>query len=69
MEWLDSVDPDQTAPSGSVWSGSTLFSQTCLFLNFQIITVFEGYFNVFIELFFRFSFPGYSNDVCTVCWV
>ena len=26
----NSVDPDQTAPWGAVWSGSTLFAQTCL---------------------------------------
>ena len=26
----NSVDPDQTAPLGAVWSGSALFSQTCL---------------------------------------
>ena len=26
----NSVDPDQTAPLGAVWSGSTLFAQTCL---------------------------------------
>ena len=26
----DSVDPDQTAPLGAVWSGSALFAQTCL---------------------------------------
>ena len=26
----NSVDPDQTAPVGAVWSGSTLFAQTCL---------------------------------------
>ena len=25
-----SVDPDQTAPVGAVWSGSALFAQTCL---------------------------------------
>ena len=25
----NSVDPDQTAPLGAVWSGSTLFAQTC----------------------------------------
>ena len=24
----NSVDPDQTAPSGAVWSGSALFAQT-----------------------------------------
>ena len=24
------VDPDQTAPLGALWSGSTLFAQTCL---------------------------------------
>ena len=26
----NSADPDQTAPLGTVWSGSTLFAQTCL---------------------------------------
>ena len=26
----NSVDPDQTAPLGAVWSGSALFSQTYL---------------------------------------
>ena len=26
----NSVDPDQTAPLGAVWSGSTLFAQSCL---------------------------------------
>ena len=26
----NSVDPDQTAPLGAVWSGSTMFAQTCL---------------------------------------
>ena len=24
--WANSVDPDQTAPIGAVWSGSTLFA-------------------------------------------
>ena len=26
----NSVDPDQTAPLGAVWSESTMFPQTCL---------------------------------------
>ena len=26
----NSVDPDQTAPLGAVWSGSPLFAQACL---------------------------------------
>ena len=26
----NSVDPDQTAPLGAVWSGSALFAQSCL---------------------------------------
>ena len=34
-----SLDPDQNAPSGAVWSGSTLFAQTCL--SIRIITVNE----------------------------
>ena len=25
----NSVDPDQTAPVGAVWSGAALFAQTC----------------------------------------
>ena len=29
-EMANSVDPDQTAPVGAVWSGSALFTQTCL---------------------------------------
>ena len=29
----NSVDPEQTAPLGVVWSGSALFSQTCLSKN------------------------------------
>ena len=29
----NSVDPDQTAPSAAVWSGSTLFAETCLYKN------------------------------------
>ena len=31
----NSVDPDQTAPLGAVWSGSTLFAQICLSENLQ----------------------------------
>ena len=29
----NSVDPDQTAPLGAVWSGFALFAQTYLFEN------------------------------------
>ena len=29
-EIANSVDPDQTAPLGAVWSGSALFAQICL---------------------------------------
>ena len=29
----NNVDPDQSAHSGAVWSGSTLFAQTCLSKN------------------------------------
>ena len=34
-----SVDPDQTAPLGAVWSGSALFAQAYLSENLRIITV------------------------------
>ena len=33
----NSVDPDQTAPLGEVWSGSALFAQTCLSENLGIL--------------------------------
>ena len=32
-EIANSVDPDQTAPLGAVWSGSALFAQTCPYEN------------------------------------
>ena len=31
----NSVDPDQTAPPGAVWSGSALFAQTYLSENLE----------------------------------
>ena len=34
----NSVDPDQTAPLGAVWSGSALFAQTYLSENLGYIT-------------------------------
>ena len=34
----NSVDPDQTAPLGAVWSGSALFAQTCLSDHYGIPT-------------------------------
>ena len=33
----NSADPDQTAPLGAVWSGSTLFAQTYLSENLGTI--------------------------------
>ena len=36
----NSVDPDQTAPLGAVWSGSSLFAQTCLSENLGILQYF-----------------------------
>ena len=33
----NSVDPDQTPSVGAVWSGSTLFDQTCLSENLEKI--------------------------------
>ena len=37
----NSVDPDQTAPLGAVWSGSTLFAQTCLSESLGTLRYFE----------------------------
>ena len=33
----NSVDPDQTAPLGAVWSGSALFARTCLSENIMVL--------------------------------
>ena len=38
----NSVDPDQTAPLGTVWSGSTLFAQTYLSENLETIRQLSG---------------------------
>ena len=35
--WANSADPDQTAPRGAVWSGSTLFA--ILSASFGLITL------------------------------
>ena len=37
----NSIDPDQTAPLGAVWSGSALFAQTCLYENYGIYYFFK----------------------------
>ena len=37
----NSVDPDQTAPLGAVWSGSILFAQTYLSENLGSLSVTE----------------------------
>ena len=39
-EIANSVDPDQTAPLGAVWSGSALFAQAYLSEKLRIIAVF-----------------------------
>ena len=33
----NSVNPDQTAPRGAVWSGSALFAQICLSENLRYL--------------------------------
>ena len=51
----NSVDPDQTAPLGAVWSGSALFAQTFLSENLgslrYFITVLNTSSNPFTTLF------------------
>ena len=40
----NSVDPDQTAPEGAVWSGSTLFAETYLSQYLEVLQEVEtGY--------------------------
>ena len=47
----NSVDPDQTAPLGAVWSGSTLFAQAYLSENLGSLR----YYAVFLLLLCFFS--------------
>ena len=39
--WANSADPDQTAPRGAVWSGSTLFA--ILSASFGLITLWQSH--------------------------
>ena len=39
--WANSVDPDQTAPKGAVWSGSTLFA--IVSASFERITLWQSH--------------------------
>ena len=49
----NSVDPDQTAPLGAVWSGSALFAQTCLSENLGKLR----YFSFLCHDFFKITEP------------
>ena len=40
----NSVDPDQTAPSGAVWSGSALFA--CVILSETLVFEFLGLYHI-----------------------
>ena len=43
----NSVDPDQTAPLGAVWSGSALFAQTYLSENLGSLQYFISLTSIF----------------------
>ena len=45
----NSVDPDQTAPLGAVWSGSALFAQTCLSENLGTLRYFGTFFSIALK--------------------
>ena len=48
----NSVDPDQTAPLGAVWSGSALFAQTYLSENLGSLKkdLIEHHFGIIMEI-------------------
>ena len=55
----NNVDPDQTAPSGAVWSGSALFAYAIL--SDSLVYKILGYlpYSLFIEgMLLVFLFPG-----------
>ena len=65
----NSVDPDQTAPLGAVWSGSTLFAQACLSENLGSLWYNNKLFigsEIFCEyLFYPFLFSVKYKDFKT----
>ena len=52
----NSVDPDQTAPLGAVWSGSALFAQTSLSENLGSLRYFE-------------TVAGYTQEETFLSWL
>ena len=67
-----SVDPDQTAPLGAVWSGSTLFAQTCLSKNLEKTTVsfstHTGIFVFFLLFFNKVFATDFDTDHMAMIW-
>ena len=60
----NSVDPDQTAPLGAVWSGSALFAQACLSENLETLRYSPGssFFSFCLrELQWKFQSEGMQN--------
>ena len=60
------VEPDQTAPSGAVCSGSTLFALTCLSQSVGHLTHKSGVLGSISGLatYFRFSFRFFKKGSC-----
>ena len=54
----NSVDPDQTAPLGAVWSGSALFAQTCLSENLGKLLITATFWLPEFFQIFTVYFPG-----------
>ena len=46
----NSVDPDQTAPLGAVWSGSALFAKTCLPVNLGSLRYVQFYLLLYLNV-------------------
>ena len=71
------VDPDQnqTPPLEAVWSGSTLFAQTCLSENLGTLRYIKRYiFKIYYSNFakhhnFNKSTCHYFSDMVHVCWL
>ena len=56
-DWMaNSVDPNQTVALWSVWSGSTLFAQTCLSENLVSL----WYLNIYSKKTSDSDFVGYN---------
>ena len=66
--WANSVDADQTVPSGTIWSGLTLFVIPSAFLDTLLYGKFELYLFLWVSKFYRFLWRWQSKGKWAISW-